>query len=88
MSAGDAELMPMPIPGDALGGPLAGVVVVSVIVDEDAPSWTVLLLNGQPPYYTVATIRAGGVGYAVESDSSHPNIVPAVARYEQDGGDY
>lgn len=76
-----------PLPNDRLTEGDAGTVIASVVLTDDTPetmTWLVLVLNPSPPFYTVAEI---GPNTYVEIGSD-PNIVPAVERYTENGGDY
>jgi hypothetical protein len=79
----------IPMPGQKLD---KSTVVASVVFDDEHVPYryTVVLLNRQPPYYTVQTVQDGGKGraYVVEESYDYPNIVPAVRAYEQMGGDW
>ena len=73
----------LPIPGDQAHG---AIVVASVWLDVDDRAWLLLLLVPGPPYtyYRVVTVEDD----VIVGDEQHPNIVPAVHAYEQNGGDY
>lgn len=76
----------LPLPGEEF---LHGTVVASVWIRDDVPEpfALVLVLGGAPPYYTVAEITWRN-GWVTEDMRQHPNIVPAVEDYQQNGGDY
>jgi hypothetical protein len=85
-----------PMPNDRLGD---STVVASVTYrDEPTEIATVLLLNKEPPFFTVAhyyleAIEASGMYPAraegeLEGLGDEYNIVPAVEWYQQSGGDY
>lgn len=77
----------LPLPNDLFGG---SVVVASVwITDEgEEPSALVILLGQGPPYYTVGDLTWRLGAWHLSGARSHPNIVPAVEDYQQNGGDY
>lgn len=56
--------------------------------DDDWPDtvYLVMLLNPQPPYYTVAHIDP--ISWRILVSTDHPNINPATEDYFQSGGDY
>lgn len=68
-------------------------VVASVILDDRhafETRWTVILLNAETPYFSIAEVldRQDGTYVVAETETTHMNIVPAVAEYEQRGGDF
>lgn len=75
------------LPGQSLAG---GTVVASIYVnDTDYPETLMLVLLLMPTpgaYYRVADVWVPS--RAVENVRDHPNIVPAVADYVANGGDY
>lgn len=95
----DVDELTRMLPGNKIND---GTIVASVVYrdsDEDGKQldrieWTVIVLNPQPPYYTVMTLApatpdtAPTAGWHIFYEQDHPNIVPAVRDYEQNGGDY
>ena len=94
--------LPFPMPGDRIEKRTV-VASAEYFDDERGSVALVLLLNQQPPYFTVAhyalTDVKGGEGIypevvteytrgEVDVIGSFENIVPAVREYEQSGGDY
>lgn len=80
----------LPLPGQAAPADL-GTVVASVWLDDEAekPFALLLILRPAPPYYLVQNIElADGSWKPYAAASLHPNIVPAVEDYQQQGGDY
>lgn len=84
----------MPLPGETVA---SSKVVASVIACDPEVGeckqfeFEVILLNDAPPYYTVATITKedpSAAEWTFLGQENHPNIVPAVRAYEQNGGDY
>lgn len=85
----DAEVGEHPMPGNVLAstrsdadGPIKGTVIASVIYREDEGhdpvEWTILLLNDEPPYYTVGTGSWVDGSWVWNDTQDFPNIVPAV----------
>jgi hypothetical protein len=68
------------------------IVVASVWQNDDpeyGPIFALLLtLTPEPPYYRMREITWDGVEWICNNVETHPNIVPAVEAYVQNGGDY
>lgn len=77
------EVAALPLPGQKVYGNT----VVASVYDGDAAGGLVLLLAPRAPFYLVARLDLRPHGNLTVL-SEHPNIVPAVREYEQEGGDY
>lgn len=84
----------LPLPRDPMVGEVAGTVIASVwLNDLDEPvTAMVLILRANPGEhncnYAVCEIEENDDGWTITCITSFTNIVPAVARYVSDGGDY
>jgi hypothetical protein len=78
----------LPMPGEHLHS-LDAVVIASCYLNDDDDTTAVagiLLLNGQPPYYTYGEydLRSGTFEYYAD----FPNIIPAAEHYSGETGCY
>lgn len=74
-----------PLPNDVIGD---SIVVASVVYNEDdykEAIFLVLLLNKQPPFFTVATMY--WPSEEIIARENHFNIVHAIEEYKDSGGD-
>lgn len=72
-----------PLPGDKIDD---GTVVASVYAGANDDHVLTILLRPTEPYYLVAEYRLADMECLYRM--AHPNIVPAVRCYEENGGDY
>ena len=83
--------MNIPMPNERLNDKT---VVASTWLNDDAGTemCLVLCLEAAPPFFAVAQLEwqtwTGGGGWVASEWEMHHNIVPAVACYEEMGGDY
>lgn len=77
----------LPMPGERFH---RGIVVASVWQNDEIERATamVLLVRDAPPYYAVDEIEWASGDWGTVDVRLHPNIVPAVEDYQQNGGDY
>lgn len=81
----------LPLPGDPMQHlRWTETVIASVWLDDTRVpvSALVITLAPRPPYYRVRDLVWARTAWRTAHVTEHVNIVPAVAEYEQRGGDY
>ncbi len=79
-----ADQLTHPRPGERLAD---AIIVASVDLDYEG-QYIVVLLNPQPPYYTVAIICPDGDQFTVLESKTFDNINGAVHGFAEQGGDW
>lgn len=88
-AGGDRPMLPLP--GDPMPTQRwTETVIASVWLDDTRVPVTALVITivSWPPYYRVRDLVWARTAWRTAHVTEHVNIVPAVAEYEQRGGDY